>query len=300
MQTFDRAAEDLGNSIHIEHVNVQIPDQRIGDAVLRRGPRAHARSLPMVVRQQHVDQCRPQPVPSADRPAAGAARPHRHRDPRPRGAARAPHRGAQEARRHALRFPRAQRLRRGDLPVGQSLPLLRARRRALRPHRARLSLCRVRRAGRHARTASRHSIARWSTRRPRWSNGDGTVARVTDRQGPAPVQFRETDRPQPEFDGHHIADLRDEFLRPAPPAERAQARQPGGQPVPVPLPRHRRSRQRRPLFTIEHEVRSVSHPMFLRPLVNRNPTQTNRNYAAGYQELPLAMEPELYDPPVAN
>ena len=28
-KTFDRAAEDLGNSIHLEHVNVTIPDQRI-------------------------------------------------------------------------------------------------------------------------------------------------------------------------------------------------------------------------------------------------------------------------------
>src|SRR5215471_16780004 len=26
---FDRAAEDLGNSIHLEHVNVQVPDQRL-------------------------------------------------------------------------------------------------------------------------------------------------------------------------------------------------------------------------------------------------------------------------------
>ena len=28
-QTFDRAAEDLGNVIHFEHVNVTIPDQRL-------------------------------------------------------------------------------------------------------------------------------------------------------------------------------------------------------------------------------------------------------------------------------
>src|SRR5437588_2217722 len=28
-QTFDRAAEDLGNAIHLEHVNVQVPDQRL-------------------------------------------------------------------------------------------------------------------------------------------------------------------------------------------------------------------------------------------------------------------------------
>src|SRR5437879_5612450 len=29
MQQFDRAAEDLGNSIHFEHVNVFVPDQRL-------------------------------------------------------------------------------------------------------------------------------------------------------------------------------------------------------------------------------------------------------------------------------
>src|SRR6516225_12061657 len=28
-QKFDRAAEDLGNSIHLEHVNVRVPDQRL-------------------------------------------------------------------------------------------------------------------------------------------------------------------------------------------------------------------------------------------------------------------------------
>src|SRR6266496_5821006 len=28
-QQFNRAAEDLGNSIHLEHVNVQVPDQRL-------------------------------------------------------------------------------------------------------------------------------------------------------------------------------------------------------------------------------------------------------------------------------
>src|SRR5437588_13056372 len=28
-KSFDRAAEDLGNAIHLEHVNVQVPDQRL-------------------------------------------------------------------------------------------------------------------------------------------------------------------------------------------------------------------------------------------------------------------------------
>ena len=37
------------------------------------------------------------------------------------------------------------------------------------------------------------------------------------------------------------------------------------------------------LFTIEHEVRSMTHPLYGRPLVNRNPYQTNREFAAGYE-----------------
>jgi hypothetical protein len=36
------------------------------------------------------------------------------------------------------------------------------------------------------------------------------------------------------------------------------------------------------LFTLEHEVRSLTHPLFGRPLVNRNPAQTQRAYAPGH------------------
>ena len=35
------------------------------------------------------------------------------------------------------------------------------------------------------------------------------------------------------------------------------------------------------LFRIEHEVRSMKHPLFGRPLVNRNPAQSNRGYMHG-------------------
>ena len=35
------------------------------------------------------------------------------------------------------------------------------------------------------------------------------------------------------------------------------------------------------LFTIDHEVRSMTHPMFGRPLVNRNQAQSARGYRAG-------------------
>ena len=42
MKQFDRAAEDLGNSVHLEHVNVQVPDQRLAQLFLRGRARADA------------------------------------------------------------------------------------------------------------------------------------------------------------------------------------------------------------------------------------------------------------------
>ena len=36
------------------------------------------------------------------------------------------------------------------------------------------------------------------------------------------------------------------------------------------------------LFKVEHEVRSSRHPLFGRPLVNRNPAQTNTAYMPGH------------------
>ncbi len=37
------------------------------------------------------------------------------------------------------------------------------------------------------------------------------------------------------------------------------------------------------LFQIEHETRSMRHPMFNRTYVNRNPDMTNRNFVPGYE-----------------
>jgi hypothetical protein len=49
------------------------------------------------------------------------------------------------------------------------------------------------------------------------------------------------------------------------------------------------------LFTVEHEVRSATHPMYLRPLVNRNPAVTNRTYAHGHDQWNFAVGPDQYD-----
>jgi hypothetical protein len=96
------------------------------------------------------------------------------------------------------------------------------------------------------------------------------------------LRFRETDHPLPAYDGHHVQVYVADFSGP-----------------------HRRLAERgliteessehqyrfrdivdpengRALFTIEHEVRSLTHPLYARPLVNRNPAQTNRDYARGH------------------
>ena len=48
------------------------------------------------------------------------------------------------------------------------------------------------------------------------------------------------------------------------------------------------------LYTIEHEVRSTSHPMYARPLVNRNPSQSPMTYAPGHDAWLPAMPPARY------
>ena len=126
------------------------------------------------------------------------------------------------------------------------------------------------------------------------TNGEGTVARAMVGRDQH-LLFRETDRPQPDFDEHHIQIYTVSFSGPY---ERLKARGLVNREdnqyqyrfrdiVDLDTGKH--------LFTIEHEMRSMTHPMFMRPLVNRNPHQTNRNYAAGYDALPYAMEPEHYD-----
>jgi len=46
------------------------------------------------------------------------------------------------------------------------------------------------------------------------------------------------------------------------------------------------------LFEVEHEIRSMTHPLFMRPLVNRNAAITNNYYAAGNEAAVWAMPPE--------
>lgn len=93
--------------------------------------------------------------------------------------------------------------------------------------------------------------------------------------------FAPSDRPLPDFDGHHVQVTFADFSGPH--------RRLAGRGL---ITREDDTHQYRfadlvdpasgrLLFTVEHEVRSMRHPMFGRALVNRNPAQSNRHYRAG-------------------
>jgi hypothetical protein len=95
------------------------------------------------------------------------------------------------------------------------------------------------------------------------------------------LRYRESAQPQPEYDGHHVQIYIGDFSGPhrrlgerGLVSEESSEHQYRFRDIVDPSSGKR-------LFTLEHEVRSLTHPLYARPLVNRNPAQTNRDYVRG-------------------
>jgi hypothetical protein len=93
--------------------------------------------------------------------------------------------------------------------------------------------------------------------------------------------FRESDRPVQPYDQHHIQIYINDFSGPHRRlaakgliSQESDQHQYRFQDIVDP-------ESGKCLFTIEHEVRSLKHPLFLRPLVNRNPSQSIIDYSPG-------------------
>ncbi len=119
---------------------------------------------------------------------------------------------------------------------------------------------------------------------------DGT-ARVLVANGQYLI-FRETERELPPFDGHHIQITLADFGGP-----HAKLRERGliteeSNPWQYRFTDIVDPGTGKLLFTVEHEVRSMTHPLYARPLVNRNAAINNRNYAPGHEAWPPAMAPD--------
>jgi len=97
--------------------------------------------------------------------------------------------------------------------------------------------------------------------------------------------FRESEAPRPPYDGHHIQISLADFSMPY---QRLMAREL----VTEESSQHQYRFQDvvdldsgEPLLRLEHEVRSMRHPLYARPLVNRDPSRTNLRYAPGHEAL---------------
>jgi len=93
--------------------------------------------------------------------------------------------------------------------------------------------------------------------------------------------FHETDAALPEFDNHHIqiyiADFsgpHDALLQHGLITEESNPHQYRFRDIVDPA-------DGRVLYTVEHEVRSLTNPLYARPLINRNPDQSNNAYVRG-------------------
>ncbi len=295
MQPFDRAAEDLGNSIHLEHVNVQVPDQHlamlfyVAGLGLTRDPYLMVSDSNMWINvgrnQFHLPSGNPQVLrghtgivisgreallnrlSSVARKLEGTAFAFKENNDYVEAVCpwgnrvRCYEPDAERFGRITLGIPYVE----FEVPVGTAK-----------------SIC-----GFYPEIMGMPSEFR---------NGDSAVARVQGGKAQY-LQFRETDRRQTEYDGHHVQIYITNFSGP----HRALAKRHLIFSEDNPYQYRFRDivdiENGRHLFIVEHEVRSATHPMFLRPLVNRSPAQNNRNYAHGYEQWPWAMQPEEYDRP---
>lgn len=293
MPSFDRAAEDLGNSVHLEHVNVTIPDQRpatlfyVAGLGLTRDPYLMVADTNMWVNagrsQFHLPQGTAQVLRGhtalviAGREALLARLSAVAKRLEGTSFAFSEHNDHVEAtcpwgNRYRCYEPDAVRFGRitlgipyveFDVPVGTAKAIA-----AFYPEIMGMPA--------------------------ELLNGDGALARVSVGKNQY-LQFRETDRAQPDYDGHHVQIYITDFSGPYRRLlERGLVSQEDNQYqyrfrdiVDLDSGKH--------LFTVEHEVRSATHPMFMRPLVNRNPAATNQTYAAGHEEWPWAMGPDQFD-----
>ena len=118
--------------------------------------------------------------------------------------------------------------------------------------------------------------------------GGGRAAHIS--AGPQQeLIFRETKKKLPDYDGHHLQVYVTDFSGPYKQLlKRRMITQESNQHqyrfVDIYDPKNGKV-----LYRLEHEIRSMTHPLFARPMINRNPAVTNNMYAAGYQDFPWAM-----------
>ncbi|HXZ91835.1 MAG TPA: hypothetical protein VEG36_03050 [Burkholderiales bacterium] len=282
MQNYDRAAEDLGNIVALEHVNTRIPDQQLATLFyvaglgLTRDPYLMTGTGNMWVNVGRSQFHLPTRKPEVLRGRVGIVLPGREA----LLARLASVKRALEGTRFA--FAEHADCVEAVSPWGN---VIRCHEPAPRFGPVRLGMPYVEL---DVPPGAAEGIARFYREivgAPARFAADERAAHV-----PAGAQqelvYRETERPIPAYDGHHVQVYIADFSGPhrrllehglvSEESDQHQYRfvdlvDPASGKV---------------LFQLEHEVRSMRHPLYARPLVNRNPAQSNVDYAPGYDAAP--------------
>lgn len=292
-QKFDRAAEDLGNSIHLEHVNVQVPDQRLATLFyvaglgLTRDPYLMVSDSNMWINVGRSQFHLPSGAPQVLRGHTGLVISGREALLGRLAAV------AKKLDGTAFAFSEHNDYVEAICPWGNRV-------RCYEPDAARFGRITlgIPYVEFEVPVGTAQGIADFYPEimgiPAELKNGDGAMARAKMGKHQY-LQFRETDRALPDYDGHHVQMYITNFSGPY---HRLLDR---GLVSQEDNPYQYRFRDivdltnGRHLFTVEHEVRSATHPMYLRPLVNRNPASTNQTYAHGHDQWDWAMGPDQYD-----
>jgi hypothetical protein len=287
MQNYDRSLEDVGNVVFLEHVNTQIPDQQLATLFyatglgLTRDPYLMTGVTNMWINvgrsQFHLPTGTPQVLPGLTAlvmPNVEALLERLH-------AVKGPLAGTRFAFRECCDGVEA------TSPWGNRIRCFAA------GERFGPMLLGMPYVEREVPAGSAAGIARFyrsvlGTAAEVVEDTEGVLARVSVGAGQQ-LLFRETDAPVPAYDGHHIAIYVADFSGPY-----RRLRERGL--VSEDVEQHQYRFQDivdpdsgRVLATLEHEVRSMRHPLYARPLVNRNPAQSNTRYAPGYEDQAWAM-----------
>ena len=279
-QKHDRTTQDVGNIVALEHVNVKVPDQQLATLFyvvglgLTRDPYLMVGLTNMWVNvgQQQFH------LPTG--PAQVAARRRRARHPGLRRAARPAGHGQGSARgRRRFAYSVEDKHLRVVSPWGN----------VIRCHPPGPAFADMTLGMPYVEFSVEQGTADGIARFYREAlgapasvsrNGGGTTARVTV-GSQQELLFRETADPIPPYDGHHVQIYIANFSGPHRwLAERGLVTEESS------WYQYRFENivdpdSGRVLFTVEHEVRSLRSPLYLRPLVNRNAAQRQPTYQRG-------------------
>jgi predicted enzyme related to lactoylglutathione lyase len=281
---YDRAAESLGNILHMEHVNLLIPEQAPAIAFYISGLRYTRDPFLMVgLENMWVNMGRSQmhlprrdPAPQRIRGTVGMVVPNLDEVAESLAGVRATLKGTK------FGFKRKNDCIEATCPWGNRF---RVHEPAPEFGTMQIGMPYVEL---NAPSGSAEAIARF------YSEIMGATATVTERNGkPCAsvttgkaqyLHFAETRAKQPDYDGHHVAIYIADFHGPY---EKLKER---GL-ISMESDAHEWRfidivdvDSGKMLFKIEHEVRSATHPLYARPLVNRNPSQSNRGYKRGQDQ----------------